>query len=49
VLEMNEKLKRNAKIIEIIAGAVIDKVLDEIDNLFSNLELEEKIKKMVAA
>lgn len=49
VLKMNNKIKRSGKLIEFIAGIVIDKVLDEIDDLFSNPNLEDKVKKMVAA
>lgn len=46
---MAQKMKRNAKIIEFIAGMVVDKVLDEIDGLFSNPNLNDKTKRMVAA
>jgi len=46
---MSQKIKRSAKLIEFIAEVVIDKVLDEIDNLFLNPNLEDKMKRMVAA
>ena len=46
---MGQKIKRSAKLIEFIAEVVIDKVLDEIDNLFLNPNLEDKMKRMVAA
>jgi len=49
VLRMSSKTKRSGKLIEFIAGIVIDKVLGEIDDLFSNPNLEDKVKKMVAA
>ncbi|MHA1581294.1 MAG: hypothetical protein ACTSYM_02135 [Candidatus Baldrarchaeia archaeon] len=46
---MSQKVKRSAKLIEFIAGVVIDKVLDEIDDLFLNPNLEDRMKRMVAA
>ncbi|MEX2701804.1 MAG: hypothetical protein Q6368_001855 [Candidatus Baldrarchaeota archaeon] len=46
---MSQKIKRNAKLIEFIAEVVIDKVLDEIDDLFLNPNLEDRMKRMVAA
>jgi len=46
---MSQKMKRSAKLIEFIAGMVIDKVLDEIDDLFLNPNLEDRMKRMVAA
>jgi len=46
---MGQKIKRSAKLIEFIAGVVIDKVLEEIDDLFLNPNLEDRMKRMVAA
>ncbi len=46
---MGQKIKHSAKLIEFIAGVVIDKVLDEIDGLFLNPNLEDRMKRMVAA